>query len=116
MVKYINADVLKDKMFNYYDCVNRNTRKGNYKGETLMNYEVADMIEDCIDNAPNADVEEVRRGKWIYRSYHPMMGHAFECSVCKRWTLTMFPKSVVEEYPYCHCGAKMESVEGLEWD
>lgn len=62
MVKYINADVLKDKMFNYYDCVNRNTRKGNYKGETLMNYEVADMIEDCIDNAPNADVEEVRRG------------------------------------------------------
>lgn len=47
MAKYIDADALKDKMFNYYDCINLNTRKGNYKGETLMNYEVADMIEDC---------------------------------------------------------------------
>lgn len=26
-------------MFNYYDCVNLNTRKDNYNGETLMNYE-----------------------------------------------------------------------------
>lgn len=63
-----------------------------------------------------ADVEEVRHGKWIYRSYHPRMGHAFECSVCKRWMFTAFLKSVVEEYPYCHCGAKMESVEGLQED
>lgn len=64
MPKYIDADALKDKMFNYYDCVNLNTRKGNYKGETLMNYEVADMIEDCIDNAPAADVQEVKHGDW----------------------------------------------------
>ena len=27
MSKYIDADALKDKMFNYYDCVNLNTRK-----------------------------------------------------------------------------------------
>ena len=59
MSKYIDADVLKDKMFNYYDCVNLNTRKDNYNGETLMNYEVADMIENCIDNAPIVDVQEI---------------------------------------------------------
>ena len=56
MARYIDAEALKDRMFNYYECVNANTGKGNYRGETLMNYEVADMIEDCIDNAPTADV------------------------------------------------------------
>lgn len=116
MAKYINADVLKDKMFNYYDCVNQNTGKGNYKGETLMNYEVADMIEDCIDNAPTADVEEVRHAKWIYKGHSEVRGHAFQCSVCERWMFTNFPKHVIGEYPYCHCGAKMESVKGLEED
>ncbi len=116
MAKYINADVLKDKMFNYYDCVNRNTRKGNYKGETLMNYEVADMIEDCIDNAPTADVEEVRHGKWIYCGHHEMMGYVFKCSVCERWMFAHSQNHVVGAYPYCHCGAKMESVDGLEED
>ena len=64
MSKYIDADALKDKMFNYYDCVNLNTRKDNYNGETLMNYEVADMIEDCIDNAPIVDVQEIKHAKW----------------------------------------------------
>jgi hypothetical protein len=56
MARYIDADKLKNRMFNYYECVNENTGKDNYRGETLMNYEVADMIEDCIDNAPTEDV------------------------------------------------------------
>lgn len=114
MSRYIDADVLKDKMFNYYDCVNRNTGKGNYNGETLMNYEVADMIEDCIDNAPTVDVEEVRHGKWIYKGHNDMMGYVFQCSVCGRWRFANSLENVIEGYPYCHCGAKMESVEGLE--
>lgn len=77
MSKYIDADVLKDKMFNYYDCVNLNTRKDNYNGETLMNYEVADMIEDCIDNAPIVDVQEVKHAKW------EMVGnYKVECTNC----------------------------------
>lgn len=56
MARYIDADELKSRMLNYYDCVSESTDKSNYRGETLMNYEVADMIEDCIDNAPTADV------------------------------------------------------------
>lgn len=59
MPRYIDADALKARMLSYYGCVNENTAKENYRGETLMNYEVADMIEDCIDNAPTADVVEV---------------------------------------------------------
>lgn len=77
MSKYIDADALKDKMFNYYDCVNLNTRKDNYNGETLMNYEVADMIEDCIDNAPIVDVQEIKHAKW------EMVGnYKVECTNC----------------------------------
>ena len=109
MSKYIDADVLKDKMFNYYDCVNLNTRKDNYNGETLMNYEVADMIENCIDNAPTADVEEVRHAKWVH------YGEDIQCSNCGHVSddicyegdmdsgyYTVLPR-------YCsNCGAKMD--------
>ena len=77
MSKYIDADALKDKMFNYYDCVNRNTVKGNHNGETLMNYEVADMIEDCIDNAPIVDVQEIKHAKW-----ETVGNYKVECTNC----------------------------------
>lgn len=77
MSKYIDADALKDKMFNYYDCVNLNTRKDNYNGETLMNYEVADMIEDCIDNAPIVDVQEIKHAKW-----ETVGNYKVECTNC----------------------------------
>lgn len=73
-----------------------------------------ELVKKAEEETPTADVEEVRHGKWIYKGHHEMMGHAFQCSVCERWMFTNFPKHVVEEYPYCHCGAKMESVEGLE--
>lgn len=109
MAKYINADVLKDKMFNYYDCVNRNTGKGNYKGETLMNYEVADMIEDCIDNAPTADVEEVRHGKWVH------YGEDVQCSNYGHVTDDIYFEGDMDSgyytaLPhYCsNCGARMD--------
>lgn len=49
--KYIDAEELRKAMFSYYGCLNENTSKDNYGGETLMVYEVADMINDCIDNA-----------------------------------------------------------------
>lgn len=70
MARYIDADALKKRMLSYYDCVNENTAKENYRGETLMNYEVADMIEDCIDNAPAADVVERSECKKWYHEYH----------------------------------------------
>lgn len=71
---------------------------------------------DCLKCVPAADVEEVRHAKWVYDGYHDMMGHAFQCSLCERWMFTDSPKHVVEEYPYCHCGAKIDNVKGLEED
>ena len=48
-------------LLNYYPCVNEDTHKSNYMGDTLMSYEVADMIEDCIENTPTIDAVPVVR-------------------------------------------------------
>lgn len=109
MNRYIDADALKDKMFNYYSCVNRNTGKDNYKGETLMNYEVADMIEDCIDNAPTADVQEVKHGHWIGK---PISGYAdCKCSVCGA-ICNVHASVGIPTQRFCpKCGAKIDLEE-----
>lgn len=104
MSRYIDADALKEKMFNYYDCVNLDTGNGNYKGETLMNYEVADMIEDCIDNAPTADVQEVRHGRWQETVPTTPKSYRRICSVC-----CGVAYMIGKKYSYCpYCGAKMD--------
>ena len=54
-MKLIDADALKEKLFTYYDCLAEDTTKSNYSGDTLMVYEVADMINDCLDKAPTID-------------------------------------------------------------
>ena len=79
-------------------------------------YKGLGRAKQIVCDQSTADVEEVEHGKWIYKGHHEMMGHAFQCSVCERWMFTNFPKHVIGEYPYCHCGAKMENVEGLEED
>lgn len=80
-------------------------------------YKGLGRAKQIVCDQPTVDVEEVRHGKWIYEGRHlVIMEHAFQCSVCGRWMLTNFPKHVVEEQPYCHCGVKMESVKGLEED
>jgi hypothetical protein len=50
-----DLDAAKSLLLNYYPCVNENAAKHNYMGDTLMSYEVADMIEDCIENTPTID-------------------------------------------------------------
>lgn len=75
-----------------------------------------DSAIDCNDimRFPIADVEEVRHAKWIYRGHHEMMGHVFRCSICGRWMFANSTDCVVEEYPYCHCGAKMREEKKSE--
>lgn len=63
-----------------------------------------------------ADVEEIRHGKWVYKGHHEMMGHTFQCSLCGRWIFANSLDCVIKGYPYCHCGAKMESIESLKED
>ena len=104
MAKYIDADKINAELMDEYH--------GMISDESMKIYKIMQML----DNAPIADVEEVRHGKWIYKGHHEMMWHAFQCSVCERWMFTNSLNNIVGEYPYCHCGAKMERVEGLEED
>lgn len=53
------AERLKNKFYSYYEGLDENTSKSKYNGETLMYYEVADMIENCIDNT----VKELTEGQ-----------------------------------------------------
>lgn len=114
MHNYIDRDELLRVLQDGYNSCAIGIADGNkYLNSWTTGY------ENCIiftKHMPPADVEEVRHGKWIYGGNNWKMEHVFECSVCERWMFTGFPKYVVEEYPYCHCGAKMESVEGLEED
>ena len=61
--RLIDANALMKQFYNYYDCVNEFTSKNGYRGDTLMDYEVADMIYNCIENAPTVDAVEVVRCK-----------------------------------------------------
>ena len=103
MAKYIDADAALKRFEEMH---------GNES--ELLNCYNADWIISFIETQPTADVEEVRHAKWIYEDYHDMMGHAFQCSVCGRWMFANSTEHVPEEYPYCHCGAKMEGVEGFK--
>ena len=56
-----DLDAAKSLLLNYYPCVNEDTHKSNYMGDMLMSYEVAGMIEDCIENTPTIDAVPVVR-------------------------------------------------------
>lgn len=104
-------------MPNYIDVESLGIGRANL--EVFENRAYAEGWNSAIDivlSVPTADVEEIRHAKWIYKGHNDMMGYAFQCSVCERWMFANSSKHVVGEYPHCHCGAKMESVEGLEKD
>lgn len=82
-------------------------------------------IEKLIINAPIIDPESLRpKGRWeihcrsTYDSWTQETDEEFylECSECKRqvWDVDYMAvqnddrQKLIEKYPYCHCGCKME--------
>lgn len=104
MSRYIDEDRLYSNIEEKYKVAQGDAR------------EAYNDVLDTICEIPTADVQEVRHAKWIYCGHHEFHGHVFECSVCGRYLFANSKEDVYWEYPYCHCGAKMESVEGLEED
>ena len=105
-MRIIDADELRKAMFSYYPCVNEHSGKGNYRGDTLMDYEVADLIEDCIDNAPTIDPESLGlHSRW---EYDQIRGVA-TCKNCG------FERNVDDNFGRAiscpNCGAKMDLEE-----
>lgn len=73
---------------------------------------VDDMLGDVID-APAADVAPVVHGRWKLLRKGDWTS-VFVCSVCGRRETIAESESynsqlkMPREYPYCHCGARME--------
>ena len=86
-----------------------------------------DCIKDYLSIFPAADVAEVKHGAWKLESeIHKMLDDVDEefyvkCPFCNRTEWVGFdfePEKMLEwarkEYPYCHCGAKMDGKENAE--
>ena len=109
MPRYIDAELFDKKLaMEVYLADDEDFTKAFVRG--------MELVKNAENETPTADVQEVRHGKWIYCGHHDFHGHVFECSVCGRYLFANSKEDVCDEYPYCHCGAKMESVEGLEED
>lgn len=83
----------------------------NYKYGNVMFF----AQKEQVDEIPTADVAPVIHGHWIYKGDNHYglndWSHKFECSVCGR-EVKLHRKKDIAEFPYCHCGARMEKVEG----
>ena len=89
MPKYIDADKINAKLMDEY--------YGMISDESMKVYKIMQML----DNAPAADVEEVRHGKWIPDKKREGV---VICSECKRGECCDWFR-----YKYCYtCGALMD--------
>ena len=83
-------------------------------------YDCEDVI-NSIENAPAADVEEVKHGEWELKSeirrFLEEVDEDFyvECPFCHRVYYVPFEfedekmlEYAKKNYPYCNCGAKMD--------
>ena len=98
--RYIDADALIEDFNNDVHCLRLGGMKGTPRPLEISLKDVIERIED----APTANVAEVRHGHWKYVDGD--LGYSdLECSEC-RATTAFFDD---ERFNYCpNCGAKMD--------
>ena len=95
MTRYIDADLAIEKLLTVDD---------QYSAER-------DFALKVINSEPSADVQPVVHAKWIHDSeLYYGMHNSYHCSKCGRIIRIVVPETL-EDYPYCHCGAKMDGDE-----
>lgn len=113
MAKYIDADALAEK-WRARVCADCERRKGKKNGKIKFVYEIgeapckacwiADMLDE-IEDAPTADVQEVRHGKWEQR------GSKIYCTYCNTGFAIRYGARPMSVYPYCPvCGSVRTNV------
>lgn len=96
MSSYIDKDRLRSAMYQEAFINDSNLQK--WDGGCWIRYK---LFEKVLESMPDADVEEVNRGRWI--SWHQ---NRVMCSECK---LEPYAGKGADSFKYCpHCGAKME--------
>lgn len=106
MARYINADELSADL----EHKKRLMERGNSYQTTLIAHTIGCIQED-VEKFPNADVAPVRHAHWIKKGVY-RDGVFYKCSACPRGVFTDDGISTVKDFPYCHCGARMD--EGVE--
>ena len=84
-------------------------------GAIICSPELWEQIASIIENAPTADVEEVKHGEWKDRYEDKYYNKLYVCSACGREALLESYKNELGQWnerqvltPICpHCGAKM---------
>jgi len=97
MARYIDADGLIAKI-KPPQCEDENS--------FVWLGDVRKILRNFVNEAPTAEVEEVRHGEWV--TVYSENGYHKECSVCgSRWMLDS-KEHVCKETKRCYeCGAKM---------
>ena len=107
MPRYIDAEGLNlyDDLFMSEDTINKSGVYVRYRA-----------VENLIKNAPTADVQEVKHGKWEcvnidYDVRYNMV--TMRCPICEKWhSEVYYYGNPTENINYCpHCGAKMDLEE-----
>lgn len=111
MDKYIDAEaaieIIEEKQKEL--CPAGLFRRSLVHGRDLDVWDDLEAMIDRIRDIPDADVAPVRHGRWVL--IRPGEWTAtLKCSECGRH-ITVDPKrdDLEIEYPYCHCGAKMDA-------
>lgn len=113
MAEYIDREALLKNFcgFDLTECVkygNKTKEQAAKSYDTLMLYEIADVVED----APAADVAPVVRGRWVDKPTGRYGQMQSWCTACGEHSgIGGIKKN--RHKPYCpNCGAKMNDPKG----
>ena len=102
MVEYIERDAVHDLV--------RSLTKYAWASPGNTGHRVtvdADDVNFGVDKIPSADVAPVRHATWVLTADFGT-SEFYHCSCCGREEVRFGKSSIYEQYPYCHCGAKMD--------
>lgn len=110
MATYIDKDALLHKMQERHEDLSRDY--GDYDNYVTG---FGDEIE-LLENASTVDVQEVKHGYWIGKELDNFRKVECSCSICGWSGVENYDSYVdIHDFEFCpNCGAKMESVKGLE--
>ena len=110
-MKYIDADKLKRDLEEYKKRLDELYPRLECEDDRLVcgaSASELNVVASMIDDAPTADVVEVRHGEWIINDED----YWTKCSVCE-FEYFDEQEDIYNTYRYCpHCGARMDGDDG----
>lgn len=100
MAKYIDSGAFQAALVRK-QCGPANQRYTDGWNDCLL------RVKSMVSKAPAADVAPVIRATWVFTTdFGP--SELYHCSRCGREEVRFGKSSIYKQYPYCHCGAKMD--------